>query len=122
MAEVRPLHVSAIDDVPDLIGGPEKPIDAGDPAAREKAVKETKSAEQIRKETVLFMMGNEGIRKYLFGVLNRCHLYSTPYSPRDPYATAFACGEHNIGLQVLADIQLAAPALYLKMLEENKNG
>lgn len=120
MAEPRQLHISAFDDPPEIMPGTKAVADAGDPALRDAKIKETKSAEQERKETVLFMMNHENIRKYLYGVLDRCHLYSTPYSPRDPYATAFACGEHNIGLQVLADIQSAAPVQYLKMLEENR--
>ncbi len=122
MAEPRPLHISAFDQPPDFRKDDKPAVDAGDAATLKDRIKETKSAEQVRKETVRNMMLVEDNRKYFFDLLEACHLYSTPYSPRDPYATTFACGEHNIGLRVLSDLQLAAPDLYLQMLEENKNG
>jgi hypothetical protein len=32
------------------------------------------------------------------------------------------CGEVNIGLQLIAEMDEASPDLYLQMMKENKNG
>lgn len=120
MAEPLPLHISAFDQPPEFKRDEKPTVDVGDPATLKSQIKESKSTEQVRKETVRTMMLVEDNRKYFFDLLEKCHLYATPYSPRDPYATSFACGEHNIGLQVLSDLQLGAPDLYLLMLEENR--
>lgn len=59
-------------------------------------------------------------RGWFHDILVRCHITRNPYMAGDPQATAFRCGEQNIGLQILDDIQTAAPQLYIDMITENK--
>lgn len=66
-------------------------------------------------------MGTEQGRAWFFYHLNRCYLFKTPYFSESSYDTAFRCGEQNVGLQLLSDIQEAAPELYLTMLKEHKS-
>lgn len=117
---VRPRHISAIDGEPEIKTDEKKVLDAGDPVQLKEAIKDAKSAEQVKKETVRNFMQVEATRKYIFDLLAACHIYHSPYSKFGSDQTHFNLGEHNIGLRVLADIQSAAPNLYLTMLEENK--
>src|ERR1700678_3661790 len=56
-------------------------------------------------------------RDWFYRLLERCHIYGSPFSPGQPDLTAFRLGEENIGKQLLADAQ-AVPNLYLKMIRE----
>jgi hypothetical protein len=50
------------------------------------------------------------------------HVFEDVFVPGMSDLTGYRCGERNIGLRILADIQSVAPKDYLTMVEENKNG
>ena len=62
-------------------------------------------------------MGLVDGRRYFYGLLVRCHVFANPYTGRAG-TTAFACGELNVGQQVLADIMRIAPDEYVQMMRE----
>lgn len=64
-------------------------------------------------------MTTEQGRAWFYDIMVRCRVVGTPFV-EDPYKTAFNCGMQNIGLQILDDIQKAAPEGYNKMIQENK--
>ena len=51
-------------------------------------------------------------------LLRNCHVFSTPYVSGDPHATAFNCGQQNIGLQTFADVVAQTPTEYALMMQE----
>src|ERR1700722_2381878 len=57
-------------------------------------------------------------RAWMYAMLDACHIYQTPFYQGDPHNTSFRCGEHNVGLRLLADVQAAAPKQYILMIEE----
>ena len=71
-------------------------------------------------EVVQSLMGAEAGRAWLYEKLERCHIFQTSFVQGDPHATSFRLGENNIGLQLLADIQDAAPDDYVTMIKEAK--
>lgn len=64
-------------------------------------------------------MSHEEGRAWFYDTLVFCQIFQNPYDT-DPYKTAFLCGQRNVGLRILADIQDAAPDEYLKMIKESK--
>jgi hypothetical protein len=62
-------------------------------------------------------MGMADGRSYFHSILVRCHVFANPYAG-DAGSTAFACGELNVGQQVLADIMRVCPDEYIKMMRE----
>lgn len=97
----------------------EEPFDTSD---KEQVNKARKKAARKRADRLKFIeaaMTHEEGRGWFFDILNFCKVFRTPFND-DPYRTAFSCGELNIGLRILEDIQIAAPKQYLSMLEENK--
>ena len=57
-------------------------------------------------------------RRWLWHHLTRTHVFSNPHTG-NALNTAFACGEQNIGQQLLADITSANPDAYILMMKEN---
>lgn len=98
----------------------EEAYDTADPTSVNKARKRAARTRADRLHFVAAAMTTEQGRSWFYDYLRRCHLFSTPYIAGDPYATAFRAGEQNMGLQVLSDIQEAAPSEYLQMITENK--
>ncbi len=54
----------------------------------------------------------------MWELLERCHIFSTPFIGGQPDQTTFNLGEHNFGLQLLADIMTACPQDYQLMAQE----
>ena len=93
-----------------------------DTSDKEQVNKARKKAARKRADRLKFIqaaMSHEEGRGWFFDILNFCKVFRTPFS-EDPYKTAFGCGELNIGLRILEDIQIAAPKEYIAMIEENK--
>lgn len=66
---------------------------------------------------IAYTMGTVDGRRYLHNLLVRCHVFANPYTG-DAGSTAFACGELNIGQQILADIMRICPDEYIQMMRE----
>jgi hypothetical protein len=93
--------------------------DTSDPKVVKAAIKDAKSAEAIAREGLRQTMQSEQGRKWLHTLLLKCDPTRNPFSS-DPLRMAFNCGEANIGLQLIADMDEVSPELYLQMMKENK--
>jgi len=97
----------------------EESYNTSEPEQVNKARKRDARTRATRLQFVEAAMTTEQGRAWFYDLLVRCKVVSTPFA-HDPYDTAFKCGMQNIGLQVLDDIQTAAPSDYMKMITENK--
>lgn len=86
--------------------------------AQERAARE---AQVEQDEVVCTILRTPAGRKWLHDKLQMCSVGGTPWV-HDPYATAFNCGQQNVGFQLLADIMSASPDLYVTMMKENTDG
>lgn len=93
--------------------------DASDPKAVRAAAKTAKSADDIAREGLRQTMQSEQGRKWLYRALMMCDPFRNPFSS-EALEMARRCGEVNIGLQLIADMDEVSPELYLLMMKENK--
>ena len=93
-------------------------FDASDATAVSNARKKAGRKKVNRLRVIEAVMEQPEGRKWMYGVLSMCHIYSTPFVQGDPYASAFQMGEQNIGNMLLSDVQAAAPTNYLLMCKE----
>jgi hypothetical protein len=91
--------------------------DLGDPTAVRERNKRNREGATERKEMLKAVMGLKQGRALVADWLARCHVNAPSFNP-DALRMAFAEGERNIGLQMLADITSATPAEYATMLRE----
>jgi hypothetical protein len=63
------------------------------------------------------MSSNEG-RDWIYNLLQNCHVYSSSFSG-NALTMAYAEGERNIGLRLMAELVSATPERYLEMLAEH---
>ncbi len=94
--------------------------DANDEKQVKSAKKQAKFDDALRLDVIKTVMQSPPGRSWIYNWLSRCHIYSTPFILGHPDVTAFNCGEQNIGQQLIADVQAAAPDLYLTMINEAK--
>lgn len=94
--------------------------DTSDKEAVNKAKKKASRTKADRLKFIRAAMSHPEGRGWFYDVLVFTHVIRTPFVEGDPYATAFRCGEQNIGLRILGDIQEAAPEFYLNMINENQ--
>jgi hypothetical protein len=104
-----------------LITDTEEPesYDTSQPEQVNKARKKEARTRAYRLEFVKAAMSHPEGRAWFYDLLVRCKVIATPFR-ENPYETAFNCGQQNIGLQILSDIQAAAPQGYNQMVQENK--
>lgn len=91
----------------------------------EKQVKEAKSKAEINEalklDVIRRIMKTAPGRSWIYGFLESCHIYGTPFIPGQSDCTFFNLGEANVGRRLLADVQNAAPEQYLQMIREAKS-
>lgn len=97
----------------------EETFDTSDPVSVNTARKKSARTRADRLRFIEAGMQHEQGRSWFYDVLLFCHVFKNSFDS-DPYVTAFKCGEHNVGLRILDDIQTASPENYLKMISENK--
>lgn len=100
----------------------EKPYDAGDAADVKDAAKEAKRKELRKTEFLVAAMNREDGREWFHGLLVQTHCFQNPFNAANDRLTSFNCGEMNIGLPILADLNNLCPEQYLLMMKENSNG
>ena len=102
----------------EIVGGVS--YDTSDPAVVNNARK--KAGRQKREElsVVGALMETRQGRGWLYGMLERTHIFQPSFVPGDTHQTAFREGERNVGLMILADIQASAPQLYTVMVDEGR--
>ena len=93
---------------------------ADDPEQVKKAKKRAEQEEALKNDVIKNIMSTPAGRAWVYELLNRCHIYHTPFVQGHPDVTAFNCGEQNFGNQLLADVQIAASGDYLTMIKEAK--
>lgn len=98
------------------------PYDASDPVQVNNARKTAGRKKKSSMEAVKAIMSLPQCRKWMYTVLEDCHIFQTSFVQGDPHATSFREGERNAGLRILAEVMAAAPKEYAVMLGENKHG
>lgn len=98
----------------------EVPYDTSDPQVVNTVRKKAARTRADRLEFVKAAMQHEQGRAWFYDLLVRCYITRTPFISGDPHATSFRCGEQNIGLQIIDDIQTASPDEYTIMMTEGK--
>lgn len=102
----------------------EEAYDTSDPKSVNKARKKSARTRADRLRFIEAAMGTAEGRAWYYDILLFCKCFQGPFDT-DPYKTAFNCGQQNIGLRILDDLQTAAPKNYDLMIVEqktNKNG
>lgn len=94
-------------------------IDYSDPADQRKAerVQERERDKRDREleDTRLILSTKEG-RRFFWRWISRCHVFETSFTGNN--TTFFKEGERNVGIQMLADLNAAAPEQYAVMQKE----
>lgn len=76
--------------------------------------------QRLREESDFkFIMGSKQGRRFMWRLLGITGLFRNPFAG-DEGATAFRCGEANIGQQLLAEIHGLCPERYVEMLKEQQ--
>jgi hypothetical protein len=82
-----------------------------------KLQREARVREFERKVVLRGLMSVRAGREWVFSLLGDCGVYHTPFAT-DACATAFNCGQQNIGLRLVAALVEACPDDYLRMMKE----
>lgn len=85
-----------------------------------KAQREARVRESERKVVLRGLMSVRAGREWMFNLLGECGIYQTPFAAGDPYATAFNCGQQNVGLRLTASLVEACPDDYIRMMKEQQ--
>lgn len=59
-------------------------------------------------------------RRFIWRMLKQCHIGELPWVQDSPDATAFNCGQINIGNILLKDVVRIKPEAYLEMMKQQK--
>lgn len=94
-------------------------FDSSDPKALKEIAKNEKHLDALRSEGLRSILSTEPGRAWIYSLMLVCTPLQSPFRT-DPYTTAFACGEQNIGLWAIAECHKASPELYLQMMKENQ--
>jgi hypothetical protein len=75
-------------------------------------------AELLRlKVREMLLAPENGFRKYVFDILGKAGIFQTSLRP-DPYLSAAAEGRRNLGLELLAELEVAQPGALLILMNE----
>ena len=91
--------------------------DASDPRQVRERLNQLKIDERIKDEVLKKLLETREGRSWVHALLERTHIWRSSFA-LDALAMAFAEGERNVGLYVLADLMQAAPNQYLAMVKE----
>jgi len=94
--------------------------DANDEKQVRKAKKKAEIDNALSLDVVRSIMQTSPGRAWIYKKLEQCHIYGNPFIPGQADTTAFNLGEANQGKILLAEVQAAAPDLYLLMISEAK--
>lgn len=97
---------------------------ASDPRQIRAAAKAAKAVDAQSSGVIIGLMSSLAGRAWVRSILEAAHVFQTSFSP-NPYATAFAEGERNIGLRILGAVVQHCPDQYLAMMreaQEKENG
>jgi hypothetical protein len=101
-------------------GKPEEPYDAGNERhVRDKAAR-VKTRDLQRLSGMKLAMGTAEGRAWIWSLLEFCGPMRTPFSA-ERQRTDFNCGQQNVGLYLLAELQRHCLTEYTTMQKENAN-
>ena len=112
---IDPSDEEAADGAPE--GGPAPETNA-DPAVVRKKARTLKAKAELQQRLLLQFLSSRDARDWVYEFLAGCHVYATSYVAGDSHATAFAEGERNVGLKLIAQLP---PKLYALMIEEHSD-
>lgn len=98
--------------------GPPVSYNASDRKQIRSKEKEAALALANRLAYVRRIMSDAPGRKWMHDLLEKCHVFHTPFVAGAPDVTSFRCGEANLGLQIFGDVVEAAPTEYGIMMQE----
>jgi hypothetical protein len=91
-------------------------------ASNRKSIRRAEKAAELaianRIAYIRHIMSNSPGREWMYDLLARCSMFSTPFSPTNPYITSFNCGQQNVGLSIFADVTTYCPSEYNLMMQE----
>src|SRR2546421_147521 len=96
------------------------PDNAADRKQIRRKEKAAKLADAQRREVITNLMSTSFGREWMWDVLAGCHCFATTFNG-DALASAFAEGERNVGLRLLADILVACPDQYIQAMRESND-
>lgn len=99
----------------------EKPYNAGDPEQVEERKADARRGKTVEKDAYIGIMQSKDGRKWMYDLLDMCHIYREPYIAETNYMY-FCAGQKNVGQKLLGDLQGYCPEYYLTMIKESKDG
>lgn len=79
-------------------------------------VKREKELDDLR--AVLLIVSG---RRFMWNLLGELGLFRSPFVNGNAELTAFRCGQHDLALKILADIEEAVPGIYSRMTNEYRS-
>lgn len=80
--------------------------------------KAARQADVARREIIHGVMSTPNGRQWMWDLLGSCHIFATTFVG-DPLQSAFAEGQRNVGLSLLADIMAHCPDYYIQAMRES---
>ena len=99
----------------------DQPYNAADAEQVEKQKREAGNRNARLKRALEEIMRTSNGRFWIWDLLGRCNVLSTPFDADSQRRTDFGLGQQNVGLQVFAQVG-QHPHLYTEMMKENNNG
>lgn len=94
--------------------------DAGERAKYRKAQRDEKSKRTLRELAIKGLLADQAGRELLWHLLELAGgTTRSPFNP-DPYVSAFQCGEHNVGLKILAMLVEVDPTGFITLQKEHE--
>jgi hypothetical protein len=90
------------------------------PRRKTKDEKLQRERDRAKEDFIRASLSTREGRIWFWDLLGRCGVLHNPWTA-NALVTAFACGEMNIGQEVLADITRLVPDYFATMLKENNN-
>jgi len=94
-------------------------FNAADPAAVDKKTRKADRVENRRLAAFKTVMASREGRRYVWWLLEQTGVFRSSFTGNS--TTFFNEGQRNVGLMLVADINAAAPELYIVMLDEAKD-
>lgn len=92
-------------------------VDVGDSTQVQGRAKDLRLAEREEGAALTQLLSGKSGRRWMYQLLESCHIFSTSFR-NSVSEMAFAEGERNVGLRMLAALQLHCPARYMEMIQE----
>lgn len=91
--------------------------DAGDPQFVRARISKAKRRDSQHQTVIRQIMSSDTGRSWMHDLLARCHIFQNPFDP-NALKMSFACGEMNVGQQLVLVVSVTCPEQYLLMLKE----